>query len=144
MSQSCTSTTTPREIPDTKRIFLGIIYFETLQWWNTGFWTKSGLVWKYDVEFCVGQHVHIWGLQHIHILGAVRYSYFFTATFPCINIPIGIVGRVFAKGPGDQSSIPGRVIPKTQKMVLDSSLRNTQHYKVRIIVKRNNPGNGVM
>ena len=27
---------------------------------------------------------------------------------------------------------PGRVIPKTQKMVLDSSLLNTRHYKVRI------------
>ena len=28
--------------------------------------------------------------------------------------------------------IPGRVIPKTQKMVLDASLLSTQHYKVRI------------
>ena len=35
-------------------------------------------------------------------------------------------------GPGDLGSIPGRVIPKTQKMVLDASLLNTQHYKVRI------------
>ena len=33
---------------------------------------------------------------------------------------------------GDLGSIPGRVIPKTQKMVLDASLLNTQHYKVRI------------
>ena len=40
--------------------------------------------------------------------------------------------RVFANGPGHLGSIPGRVIPKTQKMVLDSSLLNTQHYKVRI------------
>ena len=39
---------------------------------------------------------------------------------------------MFANGPGDLSSIPGRVIPKTQKMVLDASLLNTQHYKVRI------------
>ena len=30
------------------------------------------------------------------------------------------------------SSIPGQVIPKTQKMVLDATLLNTQHYKVRI------------
>ena len=29
-------------------------------------------------------------------------------------------------------SIPDRVIPKTQKMVLDTALLNTQHYKVRI------------
>ena len=40
--------------------------------------------------------------------------------------------RVFANGPGDLASIPGRVITKTQKMVLDPSLLNTQHYKVRI------------
>ena len=35
--------------------------------------------------------------------------------------------RVFANGLGDTSSIPGRVIPKSQKMVLDASL----HYKAR-------------
>ena len=42
------------------------------------------------------------------------------------------MGRLFANGPGDLSSIPGRVIPKTFKMVLDTSLLNTQQYKVRI------------
>ena len=45
---------------------------------------------------------------------------------------IGLAVRVFANGPGDLGSVPGRVIPKTQKMVLDASLLNTQHYKVRI------------
>ena len=45
---------------------------------------------------------------------------------------IGIMVRVFANGPEDLGSIPGRVIPKTQKMVLDATLLNTQHYKVRI------------
>ena len=44
----------------------------------------------------------------------------------------GLGVRVFANGPGDLGSIPGHVIPKTQKMVLDASLLNTQHYKVRI------------
>ena len=39
---------------------------------------------------------------------------------------------VFANGPGDLGSIPGHVIPKTLKMVLDTSLLNTQHYKVHI------------
>ena len=33
--------------------------------------------------------------------------------------------RVFANGTGYLGSIPGRVIPKTQKMVLDASLLNT-------------------
>ena len=40
--------------------------------------------------------------------------------------------RVLTNSPGDLGSIPGRVIPKTQKMVLEASLLNTQHYKVRI------------
>ena len=40
--------------------------------------------------------------------------------------------RVFAYGPGDWSSIPGRVIPKSFKMVLDATLLDTQHYKVWI------------
>ena len=45
---------------------------------------------------------------------------------------IGFVSRVFANGPGDLGSTPGRVIPKTLKMVLDTFLLNTYHYKVRI------------
>ena len=45
---------------------------------------------------------------------------------------IGQMSRVFANGSGDRGSIPGRVIPKTQKMVLDTSLFNTRQYKVRI------------
>ena len=40
--------------------------------------------------------------------------------------------RVFANILEDLGSIPGQVIPKTQKMVLDASLFNTHHYKVRI------------
>ena len=39
---------------------------------------------------------------------------------------------MFAHGPGDLGSIPGQVIPKTQKMVLDATLLNTQQFKVRI------------
>ena len=51
--------------------------------------------------------------------------------------------RVFASGQGDQGSIPGRVIPKTQKIVLDASLLNTLHYKVWIKVKWINLGEGI-
>ena len=39
---------------------------------------------------------------------------------------------VFANGPEDWGSIPGQVVPKTQKMVLDAALLNTLHYKVEI------------
>ena len=48
------------------------------------------------------------------------------------NQLIGPVDRVFLNDPGDLGLIPGRFIPKTLKMVLDTSLLNTQQYKVRI------------
>ena len=48
--------------------------------------------------------------------------------------------RVFANGPGDQGSIPGRVIPKSQKMVLDAALLNTRHYKIKTNGKVEQPG----
>ena len=56
----------------------------------------------------------------------------FTNFMYMYNRLIGLVGRVFTNGPGDLGSIPGRVIPKTLKMVLDISLFNIQQYKVRI------------
>ena len=52
---------------------------------------------------------------------------------------IGLVGRVFASGSGDLGSVPGHVIPKTLKMVLDTSLLNTQQYKVRMKGKVDQP-----
>ena len=45
--------------------------------------------------------------------------------------------RMFANGPGKLDSIPGLVIPNTQKMVLYATLLNTHRYKV----KRNSLGN---
>ena len=45
---------------------------------------------------------------------------------------IDLTSKVFANGLEDWGSIPGRVIPKTQKMLLYAILLNTQHYKVRV------------
>ena len=39
------------------------------------------------------------------------------------------MSTVFANVSGDQGSIPGRVIPKTQKVVFEAALLRTQHYK---------------
>ena len=47
--------------------------------------------------------------------------------------------RVLANDPGELGSIPGRVIPKAHKMVLDATLLNIQHYKVRIKGKVDRP-----
>ena len=44
-----------------------------------------------------------------------------------------------ANGPRDLGSIAGLVIPKIPKIVLDASLLNTQHYKVRIKGKVEQP-----
>ena len=55
------------------------------------------------------------------------------------NRLIGLVGRVFANGPGDRGSIPGE---KTFKMVLESSLTlSITRYVSR--VKWRNPGKGL-
>ena len=51
---------------------------------------------------------------------------------PILNWQIGQVGRVFAKSLVDLGSISGRVIPNTLKVVLETSLLNTEQYKVRI------------
>ena len=51
---------------------------------------------------------------------------------------------MFTNGQEDQGSIPGQVIPKTQKRVLDTFLLNTQHYKVCIKGKWSNPRKGVV
>ena len=48
----------------------------------------------------------------------------------CTGWPTSQMGRVFTNGPIELGSIPGLVIPTTQKMVLDASLLNPQHYNV--------------
>ena len=62
---------------------------------------------------------------------SVCYSYIIINSSPTFISPYiyiyGMKVRVFANGPGDWVSTPGRVIPKTQKIVLDASLLNTQH-----------------
>ncbi len=45
---------------------------------------------------------------------------------------MGLFSPVRASGPKDLGSIPGHVIPKTLKMVLNTYLLNTQQYKGRI------------
>ena len=42
------------------------------------------------------------------------------------------MSTVFADGSRDRGSSPRRTLQKTQKMVFDTALLNTQHYKVGI------------
>ena len=58
-------------------------------------------------DCCLTTHTHIYIYIYIYIV-----------------LDIIIMVRVFTNGLGDLGSIPGRVIPKTQKMVLDATLLN--------------------
>ena len=74
-------------------------------------------------------------LSMFSILGSMRLgsrALYILAAMDVRVRAIGLMSRVLANGQGDQGSIPSRVIPKTQKMILDVSLLITQHYKVRI------------
>ena len=78
-------------------------------------------------------------VNSIHIKCVAIILLYKTELTLVINQLIGLVGRVFVNGPGDLGSIPGRVIPKTLKIVLNASLLNTQQYKVRIKGKMEQP-----
>ena len=49
-----------------------------------------------------------------------------------MSVCVCVIGLVLARGSGDRGSVPGRVTPQTQKMVRDTTLFNTQYYKVLI------------
>ena len=51
--------------------------------------------------------------------------------------------EVFANGAGNQGSIPGRIAPNTQQMLLDAVLYNTQHFWYGLSLKWCNLGNEV-
>ena len=40
-------------------------------------------------------------------------------------LAIGLMSRVFTNGLEDRGSVPGQVIPKAKKMVLDATMLNT-------------------
>ena len=69
--------------------------------------------------------------------------FFFLLLLLTITGSIGPVVRVFANGQANRGSIPGRVIPNTQKMILDASLLNPQHYKIWIKDKLEQSRKGV-
>ena len=69
-------------------------------------------------------------LVHFMKLFADSRIYRITISIYIYDRPICIMVRAFVNGAGDWGSILGQVIPKTRKMLLDSSLLNTQHYKV--------------
>ena len=89
--------------------------------------------------YMLGKYVHTYTHIYIYIYIYVNiYGYIYIYIYIYIRA-IGLMSRVFANGPEDWGSIPSQVIPKTQKMVLDNALINTQYYKVRIKYKLEQP-----
>ena len=96
-------------------------------------------IWRVSGEFCISQSSVVYHLYNLdksiqscwiepHVIQILQN---FWLTLVC-NWAIGLMSIVFTNGLGDWGSIQGWVIPKTQKMVLDATLLNTQHFKVRI------------
>ena len=117
--------------------------------------SKSSSLFNNSFTYCTKSTNHDWYNSHVHVPQLFQFSINFEVLillftsfsfillsfgtakstilqfFFLLYRDIGPAVRVFANGPGDLGSIPGRVIPKTLKMVLDTTLLNTQHYKVR-------------
>ena len=60
------------------------------------------------LSMCTSKPVYIYCGRGFLTLTYIFYNYYLG-----INRLIVLVGRVFANGPGDLGSIPGRVIPNT-------------------------------
>ena len=73
-------------------------------------------------------YIYIYTRTHTH---THTHTYIYIYIYKLIDQVV----RVLANSLGDLGSVPGCVIPKTLKVVLDNYLLNTQQYKVRIKVK---------
>ena len=74
-----------------------------------------------------------------HIQRSAYLDMIYVKEYMCMYIYIYIyiytnvyIVHAFTTSPRDLDSIPGRVIPKTLKWILDTSLLTTQQYLVRI------------
>ena len=68
---------------------------------------------------CVSVCVCVYVLEY-RLMSTLLFAYINIKLLISTKLAIGLMSRVLADGLGDQSSIPGQVIPKTQKMVLDA------------------------
>ena len=92
------------------------------KWWTLN-WTIS-ITSQYLKPFNCTQTVSCNTWNYLTVFKQIS-----SGSFKNCHRHFGQVGRVLANGPGDLCSF---VIPKTLKIVLDTSLLNTQQYKVRI------------
>ena len=113
--------------PEFHRIFAFGLIFIFQGFWYICYWHDNNLSKFLRFLFFIEKtliFLKFWD-YHFQIISKFSFIYFYPGRYSII------LGRVFVNIPGDRCPISGRVIPKTQKVVLDTSLLNTQHYKVR-------------
>ena len=89
------------------------------------------LIWENEITIYIYIYTDDMSTMSVYLYTCIQQLCEDTGCCPD-NLLIGLVGRAYAIGPGDMGFIPGRFMPKTLKIVLDTSLLNTQQYKVRI------------
>ena len=73
---------------------------------------------KIIIQLHIRIKIALFSKSMLSVLKKINFTIFFAGFGPAV--------RVFANGAGDLGSIPGRVIPKTLKMELDTTLLNTE------------------
>ena len=122
-------------------IYIINIYISVITSWHPKNNGRGLFMYRIYEEF----HVNLWAKTNK--INQIKVVFLFVITYIYIYIyikPAYCCNRVFANSLWDRGSVSGRPIPKIQKMVLDASLFNTQHYKVRIKGKWSNPWKGVV
>ena len=81
---------------------------------------------EYNIYIYIYVYIYIYIYIYIYMCKnkIIKLPMYIAGLYIYIYWPFCIMVRVFANGLGDWGSIPDWVIPKTQKMVLDSSLLN--------------------
>ena len=92
---------------------------------------------SHNLSFSLSLSLSLSSCIHLHdLLSSSIFSLF-------SSLLLGPAVRVFANGPGDLGSIPGRVIPKTLKWYLIPPCLTLSIIRYGSRVKWSNPGNGV-
>ena len=102
------------------------------------------IIFMYDFKYShIIQIIFMYGFKYSHLIQII-FMYDFKYSYVILIVYIGLISRVFSNGLGNWGSIPGCVIPKTQKWYLMPPCLTLSIIRKGSRVKRSNPGNGVM
>ena len=93
-----------------------VLHISVRWWFSTGVWVTVSLLKS------LGLFAVFWPISTMLLFGWPPLPLLFPNHSEPVLVLIGLIARVFANGPEDRVSIPGRVLPKIFKMVLDTPL----------------------